>query len=116
MGERVLVTLDGTVADANVPSLYADDIGALRQENRNRRVQHVSMLDQTRGAALRADSELGETEALIAVNDRHLVGAMAKRAVFEVVEDVRLHGGSGHAAAYRSTSASWAASAGKKAW
>ncbi|MFC8383851.1 aminodeoxychorismate lyase [Nocardia sp. NPDC057272] len=30
MGERVLVTLDGTVADANVPSLYADDIGALR--------------------------------------------------------------------------------------
>ncbi|KAF0848002.1 aminodeoxychorismate lyase [Nocardia caishijiensis] len=30
MGERVLVTLDGVVADANTPSLYADDIGALR--------------------------------------------------------------------------------------
>lgn len=30
MGERVLVTLDGAVADANAPSLYADDIGALR--------------------------------------------------------------------------------------
>ncbi|MGS2808401.1 aminodeoxychorismate lyase [Nocardia sp. MW-W600-9] len=30
MGERVLVTLDGAVADADAPSLYADDIGALR--------------------------------------------------------------------------------------
>ncbi|MFF2088705.1 aminodeoxychorismate lyase [Nocardia sp. NPDC058176] len=30
MGERVLVTLDGALADADAPLLYADDIGALR--------------------------------------------------------------------------------------
>lgn len=30
MGERVLVTLDGAIADADAPLLYADDIGALR--------------------------------------------------------------------------------------